>query len=102
MAVQALRQLQFPAVERPPRLAEQLAYSLGWHWLRKRDCQSGVWSSGGEKVGDVCGFSSSDHDKGYINILPCKGFDPRVACPGGYERVLVFQADNNYLYSCVK
>lgn len=64
-------------------------------------CQSGVWREANQKTGDVCGFSSADHAKGYINILPCKGHDPRLDCPAGYNQVLVFQADNNYLYSCV-
>lgn len=73
MAVQALRQLQFPAVERPPRLAEQLAYSLGWHWLRRRDCQSGVWrSASGAALGEkVIGGYVSYHDASNSGAAYC-------------------------------
>lgn len=64
-------------------------------------CQNGVWSLLGQKQGDICGFSSDDHVKGHINIYPCKGHDPQYSCPTGYNQVLVFQADNNYLYACI-
>ncbi|MEQ9994575.1 shufflon system plasmid conjugative transfer pilus tip adhesin PilV, partial [Pectobacterium versatile] len=51
--------------------------------------------------GALCGFASDDHLSGNINIYLCKGHNPSISCPHDYVRSRIFQADSNYLYSCV-
>jgi hypothetical protein len=65
-------------------------------------CQSGVWKGNDGAPGQTCGFSSQDHQAGHINIFPCQGRDPMYGCPAGYSTITVFQADENYLYTCYK
>lgn len=71
-------------------------------YLTSLFCQSGAWKEQAAKQGEICGFSSNDSVYGYINIYPCKEHDPRISCPDAFTRVLVFQSDSNYLYSCVR
>ncbi|ACX87372.1 putative type IV prepilin [Pectobacterium parmentieri WPP163] len=64
-------------------------------------CQSGKWTGSDSKQGALCGFSSDDHLSGNINVYLCKGYNPRKSCPAGYVQSRIFQADSNFLYSCV-
>ncbi|GKV84827.1 hypothetical protein PEC301296_11390 [Pectobacterium carotovorum subsp. carotovorum] len=65
------------------------------------NCQSGKWIGSDSKQGSLCGFSSDDHISGNINVYLCKGYNPKLACPTGYVKSKIFQADSNYLYSCI-
>ncbi|WP_257982488.1 shufflon system plasmid conjugative transfer pilus tip adhesin PilV [Pectobacterium brasiliense] len=64
-------------------------------------CQSGAWSGDEKPQGALCGFASDDHLSGNINIYLCKGHNPSISCPHDYVRSRIFQADSNFLYSCV-
>lgn len=51
--------------------------------------------------GAVCGFASQDHVYGHINVTLCQGNDPQYSCPSGYTSHIIFQADGNFLYTCL-
>lgn len=80
MAGQVQRQRQYPAAGRLVRPVEQSAFSLGWHLLRRSDCQSGVWRKLQEINSPVIRYSSWE-----LNYSTASCAEDEIVIGGGGE-----------------